>query len=59
MERAKNFPISRLPKDILIQKNNFNFYFPLATWILISLGLSALRKAMETNNLLKKQQYPF
>ncbi len=36
----KNFPIGRLPGDILIQKDNFNFYWPLTTCILLSVGLS-------------------
>lgn len=38
----KNFPLGRLPGDIVIQKDNFSFYFPLATSVLISLGLSGL-----------------
>ena len=38
----KNFPIGRVPGDILIQRDNFTFYFPLATGILLSLGLSGL-----------------
>ena len=38
----KNFPLGRLPGDILIQKDNFTFYFPLGTCVLLSLGLSAL-----------------
>lgn len=32
----------RLPGDIIIQKKNFTFYFPLATSILISLILTFL-----------------
>ncbi|MDJ0589106.1 MAG: DUF2905 domain-containing protein [Pleurocapsa sp. MO_226.B13] len=38
----KNFPLGRLPGDILIKKDNFTFYFPIATCILLSLGLSAV-----------------
>ncbi|PPS42829.1 DUF2905 domain-containing protein [Chroococcidiopsis sp. TS-821] len=38
----KNFPIGRLPGDILIQNGHFTFYFPLTTCILLSIGLSAL-----------------
>jgi hypothetical protein len=38
----KNFPLGRLPGDILIQNENFTFYFPFTTGILLSLGLSAL-----------------
>ncbi len=34
--------IGRLPGDILIKKENFTFYFPLTTCILISLLLSLL-----------------
>ncbi len=32
----------RLPGDILIQRKNFTFYFPLTTSILISIFLSLL-----------------
>jgi hypothetical protein len=32
----------RLPGDILIQKKNFTFYFPLATSIFISILLTLL-----------------
>lgn len=38
----KNLPIGRLPGDILIQNENFTFYFPLVTGIVLSLGLSGL-----------------
>ena len=34
--------LGRLPGDILIQKKNFTFYFPLATGILLSLILTLL-----------------
>jgi len=34
--------LGKLPGDILIQKKNFTFYFPLATSLLLSLILSAL-----------------
>jgi hypothetical protein len=34
--------IGRLPGDIIIQKKNFTFYFPLATSILLSLILTLL-----------------
>ena len=39
---GKIFPLGRLPGDILIKKQNFTFYFPLATSLLISLILSIL-----------------
>jgi len=32
--------LGKLPGDILIQKKNFSFYFPLTTSILISIILS-------------------
>jgi len=35
-------PFGRLPGDIIIQRKNFTFYFPLATSILISLILSLI-----------------
>jgi hypothetical protein len=34
--------IGRLPGDILVQRKNFTFYFPIATSILISVFLSFL-----------------
>jgi hypothetical protein len=34
--------IGKLPGDISIKRDNFNFYFPLTTCILISLILSLL-----------------
>lgn len=38
----KNFPIGRLPGDILVQNEHFIFYFPLTTGLLLSVGLSIL-----------------
>lgn len=34
--------LGRLPGDILIERKNFSFYFPLATSILISILLTVL-----------------
>ncbi len=34
--------LGRLPGDIIIERENFRFYFPLTTSILISLILSLL-----------------
>jgi hypothetical protein len=34
--------LGRLPGDIVIQRDNFTFYFPLATCILISVVLSVV-----------------
>jgi hypothetical protein len=39
--RGAHFP-GKLPGDILIQKKNVTFYFPLATSLLLSLIVSAL-----------------
>jgi hypothetical protein len=36
------FPLFRLPGDILVQRKNFTFYFPLGTSLLLSLALSFL-----------------
>ena len=35
-------PFGRLPGDIVIQRENFTFYFPITTMIIISLVISAL-----------------
>jgi len=37
---GSSIPIGKLPGDIYIKKDNFVFYFPLGTSILISLLLS-------------------
>lgn len=34
--------LGRLPGDILIQKKNFTFYFPIATSIIISILLTLI-----------------
>ena len=34
--------VGRLPGDIRIEKENFKFYFPITTMILLSLVLTAL-----------------
>ncbi len=36
--------IGRLPGDILIKRDNFTFYFPLATCLLISLVLMIISR---------------
>jgi uncharacterized protein HemY len=36
-----NFP-GKLPGDILIKRENFTFYFPLATCIIISIVISLI-----------------
>ncbi len=37
-----NIPLGRLPGDIIIQKKNFTFYFPIATSVLLSIILSLI-----------------
>jgi hypothetical protein len=34
--------LGRLPGDIVVEKENFKFYFPLATCILLSAALSLI-----------------
>ena len=34
--------LGRLPGDIVIQRGNFSFYFPLATCIIVSIVLSVV-----------------
>lgn len=38
----KFIPFFHLPGDIVIKKDNFSFYFPIATSILLSIILSIL-----------------
>ncbi len=35
-------PLGRLPGDIVVDRGNFRFYFPLMTMIIISILLSAI-----------------
>jgi Protein of unknown function (DUF2905) len=35
-------PLGKLPGDIAIQKENYSFYFPLTTCIIISIVLSLI-----------------
>ena len=35
-KRAWTYGLGRLPGDVLIERKNFKFYFPLATSLLIS-----------------------
>lgn len=39
---ARFIPIGRLPGDIYIKKDNFSFYFPLTTSIIISIILTLI-----------------
>jgi len=38
----KDFPLFRLPGDIVIEKENFRFYFPITSSILLSIIFSVL-----------------
>jgi len=38
----KDFPLFRLPGDIVIKKENFTFYFPITSSILLSIILSVI-----------------
>ncbi len=38
----KHLPLGRLPGDIVIEKENFRFFFPITTSILVSLVLSLI-----------------
>ena len=40
MSQFSSFKIGRLPGDIYIKKDNFTFYFPLTTSILLSVLLT-------------------
>ena len=39
-----NLGLGRLPGDIVIEKKNFNFYFPITTSIILSIILSIIFK---------------
>lgn len=39
--------LGKLPGDILIQKDNFTFYFPLATSIIISIILTIVLSLLQ------------
>ena len=37
-----NIPLGRLPGDIFIKRDNFSFYFPVTTSIIVSIVLSVI-----------------
>ncbi len=39
---GERFGLGRLPGDIVFERGNFRFYFPLATSIIVSIALSFL-----------------
>lgn len=46
IEKGIRIPLGRLPGDIIIKKENFVFYFPLATGIIISILLTLIFSLM-------------
>lgn len=38
----KGFPLGKLPGDIKIEKENFSFYFPLTSSIIVSVVVSGV-----------------
>lgn len=42
VERGIKLPFGKLPGDILIKRENFTFYFPLMTGIIISIILTVI-----------------
>jgi len=46
VENRVKIPLGRLPGDIMIKKENFTFYFPMATSILISIILTIIFSLM-------------
>mgnify|MGYP000138478533 FL=1 len=40
----KEIPIGRLPGDIVYRKGNFNFYFPIVTYLVVSLIVTIIFK---------------
>ncbi|MBT8147088.1 MAG: DUF2905 domain-containing protein [Gammaproteobacteria bacterium] len=35
-------PLGRLPGDIVVERENFRFYFPIATMVLVSIFISLI-----------------
>jgi len=42
LPQITKIPFGRLPGDIVIRKDNFTFYFPLATSIILSIILTVI-----------------
>lgn len=42
LARHSGIPFGKLPGDIMIERKNFTFYFPIATSILLSLIISLI-----------------
>jgi hypothetical protein len=41
------FPLGRLPGDLLIEKENFKFYFPITTCLIVSVSLQLILKLIQ------------
>jgi len=39
---GERFGLGRLPGDIVVERGNFKFYFPLATSLILSVAVSLL-----------------
>ena len=39
---GERFGLGRLPGDIVVERGNFKFYFPLATSLILSVAISLL-----------------
>ena len=39
---GRYLPIGRLPGDVVVEKENFRFYFPIVSCIILSVILSAI-----------------
>ncbi|HEY5623717.1 MAG TPA: DUF2905 domain-containing protein [Gammaproteobacteria bacterium] len=37
-----SMPFGRLPGDIVVQRENFTFYFPITTMVLLSVAVSVI-----------------
>lgn len=44
---GKSIPLGRLPGDIAIEKDNFRFYFPVTTSILVSILISLILQILK------------
>lgn len=44
---GKGFPLGKLPGDIHIKKENFSFYFPITSSIVISIILGLILKLLK------------
>jgi hypothetical protein len=43
----KYFPLGRLPGDLAIERENFKFYFPITTCLLVSVTVQVILKLIQ------------